>query len=129
MERPDDQIVQHLQKELNLSAVSAKLLASRGFFDVDKTKAFLHMDESSMHDPFLLHDMDKAVARIKQAIAKEEMILVYGDYDADGVTSTSVMMSALQQLDANVTFAIPNRFIDGYGPSERLFKEAFEGKR
>ncbi|HSO57076.1 MAG TPA: single-stranded-DNA-specific exonuclease RecJ [Paenisporosarcina sp.] len=126
MERPDDQIVQHLQQELNIPAVSAKLLASRGFFDVNKTKAFLNMDESSMHDPFLLHDMDKAVARIKQAIANEELILVYGDYDADGVTSTSVMMTALQQLDAHVTFAIPNRFIDGYGPSERLFKEAFE---
>ena len=126
MERPDDQIVQHLQQELNIPAVSAKLLASRGFFDVNKTKAFLQMDESSMHDPFLLHDMDKAVARIKQAIANEELILVYGDYDADGVTSTSVMMTALQQLDAHVTFAIPNRFIDGYGPSERLFKEAFE---
>lgn len=50
MERPDDQIVQHLQQELNIPVVSAKLLASRGFFDVNKTKAFLQMDESSMHE-------------------------------------------------------------------------------
>ena len=126
MEQSDDQIVQHLQQALKLPPVSAKLLASRGFIDVDKTKAFLHMNETSMHDPYLLHDMDKAVTRIKQAIANEELILVYGDYDADGVTSTSVMMTALQLLDAQVTYVIPNRFVDGYGPSERLFKEAFE---
>ncbi|MGB3259403.1 single-stranded-DNA-specific exonuclease RecJ [Paenisporosarcina sp.] len=126
LERPDEQTVQHLKEALNIPTVSAKLLASRGFSDINKTKAFLNMDDSSMHDPFLMHDMDKAVARIKKAIAEEEMILVYGDYDADGVTSTTVMMSALQQLNAHVTFAIPNRFVDGYGPSERLFKEAFE---
>ena len=126
MERPDEQVVQHLIQTLNIPAVSARLLASRGFYDTDKTKAFLNMDESSMHDPFLLYDMEKAVTRIKKAIDNEELILVYGDYDADGVTSTSVMMTALQQLNAQVIFAIPNRFIDGYGPSERLFKEAFE---
>lgn len=125
MKQPNEQIVESLINGLNISKVSAKLLASRGFTDVQKTKKFLHMDESSMHDPFLLHEMDKAVARIKQAIAKEELILVYGDYDADGVTSTSVMMTALQQMGAHVTFSIPNRFVDGYGPSERLFKEAF----
>lgn len=126
MERPDDQVVQHLQKNLNIPAVSAKLLASRGFSDVDMAKSFLQMDDTSMHDPFLMHDMDKAVARIKKAIENEELILVYGDYDADGVTSTSVMMTALLHLGAQVTFAIPNRFVDGYGPSERLFKEAYE---
>lgn len=126
MERPDEKVVQHLQQTLKIPAVSAKLLASRGFTDTEQTKAFLHMDESTMHDPYLLHDMDKAVARIKKAIEGDELILVYGDYDADGVTSTTVMMTALQQLNAHVTFAIPNRFIDGYGPSERLFKEAYE---
>ena len=126
MERPDEQVVQHLQQTLNIPTVSARLLASRGFSDIEKTKAFLQMDESSMHDPFLLYDMEKAVTRIKKAIDNEELILVYGDYDADGVTSTSVMMTALQELNAHVKFAIPNRFTDGYGPSERLFKEAFE---
>ncbi|WP_019413721.1 single-stranded-DNA-specific exonuclease RecJ [Paenisporosarcina sp. TG20] len=126
LEHPDDQIVQHLQLELKIPKVSAKLLASRGFVDVNKTKAFLHMDETSIHDPFLLYGMDRAVARIKSAIENEELILVYGDYDADGVTSTTVIVTALQQLNAQVTYVIPNRFVDGYGPSERLFKEAFE---
>ena len=126
MGRPDEQVVQHLQQTLKIPAVSAKLLASRGFTDTEQTKAFLNMSESTMHDPYLFHDMEKAVTRIKKAIDNDELILVYGDYDADGVTSTTVMMTALQQLNAHVTFAIPNRFIDGYGPSERLFKQAFD---
>ncbi len=122
----DPTIVELLKKELNIPTVSAKLLASRGYSNIEQTRSFLKMDESTMHDPFLLHDMDVAVKRIKSAIDHEENILVYGDYDADGVTSTSVLMSVLQSLDANVAFAIPNRFTDGYGPSERLFKQAHD---
>ncbi|WP_394187635.1 single-stranded-DNA-specific exonuclease RecJ [Paenisporosarcina quisquiliarum] len=126
IEDTDPTIVELLKKELNIPTVSAKLLASRGYSNIEQTRSFLKMDESTMHDPFLLHDMDVAVKRIKSAIAHEENILIYGDYDADGVTSTSVMMSVLQSLEANVAFAIPNRFTDGYGPSERLFKQAYE---
>ncbi|MFX3674487.1 MAG: single-stranded-DNA-specific exonuclease RecJ [Paenisporosarcina sp.] len=126
IKRPDSEIVKLLQSELQLPIVSAKLLASRGFSDIEETRAFIQMNETNTHDPFLLFDMDVAVKRIKSAIENEEFILVYGDYDADGVTSTSVMVSVLKQLGANVTFSIPNRFMDGYGPSERLFKEAHE---
>ncbi|MDX1702068.1 MAG: single-stranded-DNA-specific exonuclease RecJ, partial [Melioribacteraceae bacterium] len=126
IEETDPTIVEKLKKELNIPTVSAKLLASRGYSNIEETRSFLKMDETNMYDPFLFFEMDVAVNRIKLAIEKEENILIYGDYDADGVTSTTVMMSALQSLDANVTFAIPNRFIDGYGPSERLFKQAFE---
>lgn len=126
IKRPDLAIVEMLQTELQLPIVSARLLASRGFSNIEEARAFIEMNETNLHDPFLLFDMDKAVKRIKMAVENEEFILVYGDYDADGVTSTSVMMSALQQLGANVTFTIPNRFIDGYGPSARLFQEAYE---
>ncbi|MBU0905577.1 MAG: single-stranded-DNA-specific exonuclease RecJ [Firmicutes bacterium] len=126
IEDTDPTIVELLKKELNIPTVSAKLLASRGYSNIEQTRSFLKMDESTMHDPFLLYDMDVAVKRIKSAIDHEENILIYGDYDADGVTSTSVMMSVLQSLDANVAFAIPNRFTDGYGPSERLFKQAYD---
>ena len=65
--------------------------------------------------------MDKAVKRIQQAIANEEPILIFGDYDSDGVTSTTVMMKTLQELGANVQFYIPNRFTEGYGPNEGSF--------
>ena len=70
--------------------------------------------------------MDKAVTRIKQAVEENEAILIFGDYDADGVTSTTVMMKALQELGANVQFYIPNRFTEGYGPNEGAFRYAHE---
>ena len=78
---------------------------------------FLAMDQSVVHDPFLLHDMQKAVERIMSAIEANEKILVYGDYDADGVTSTTIMYETLAQLGADVNYFVPNRFKDGYGPN------------
>ena len=68
--------------------------------------------------------MDKAVDRIKEAIEKGEKIRIFGDYDADGVTSTTVMMTTLNKLGANVDFYIPNRFTEGYGPNEMAFRLA-----
>ncbi|QMT18725.1 single-stranded-DNA-specific exonuclease RecJ [Planococcus maritimus] len=121
---PDEQAVQNLQQALSLSSVLAKILVTRGIDTVDKAEEFLSVELSGIHNPFLMKDMDVAVARIQQAIEAEEKILVYGDYDADGVTSTTVMMTVLEDLGANVSFKIPNRFDHGYGPNAELFKEA-----
>ena len=126
MERPDEQQVTSLMNDLGLSSVQAKILTSRGLGNSDEAKAFLHMDASSMHDPFLLHDMDKAVSLIKSAIATNKKIAVYGDYDADGVTSVTVLTTALERLEADVFFAIPDRFEHGYGPNKDLFLELYE---
>ena len=79
-----------------------------------------------MHDPYLMHDMDKAVSLIKTAIAANKKIAVYGDYDADGVTSVTVLTTALERLGADVFFVIPNRFEHGYGPNKDLFQELYE---
>ena len=79
-----------------------------------------------MHDPYLLHDMDKAVNRIRQAIENYEQILVYGDYDADGMTSASIMKEALEMLGAEAQVYLPNRFTDGYGPNESVYKYFIE---
>ena len=73
-----------------------------------------------------MHGMEEAVERIEQALENGEKILVYGDYDADGITSTTVMMNVLLDLGADVDFVIPNRFTHGYGPNEELFREAYE---
>lgn len=70
--------------------------------------------------------MDLAVIRIREAIDNQEPILIYGDYDADGVSSTSVLMITLMELGANVQFYIPNRFTEGYGPNEPAFRHAAE---
>lgn len=121
--RPDETIVNTFMKELSIPSIHAKILVSRGFSNVKEARTFLHMEESCLHDPFLLFDMEKAVNRIHHAIEAGEKITIYGDYDADGVTSVTVLTTALEQLGANVDFAIPNRFEHGYGPNIDLFDE------
>ena len=79
-----------------------------------------------LHDPYLLHDMDKAVDRIRQAIEQGELILVYGDYDADGMTSASIVKESLEQLGAECLVYLPNRFTDGYGPNASVYKYFIE---
>lgn len=76
-----------------------------------------------LHDPFLMYDMDKAVERIQTAVMEGQPILVYGDYDADGITSTSIMLETLEMIGADVHYVLPNRFIHGYGPNKELFAE------
>ncbi len=126
VERPDAKLVQTLQNDLQLSAIAAKILAARGCETTADAESLLNMTEASIHDPFLMHGMTEAVARIEQALDNGEKILVYGDYDADGVTSTTVMLNVLLDLGADVSFKIPNRFIHGYGPHEALFREAHD---
>lgn len=126
IQRPDEAVVNQLSKSLDIPILSAKILAARGLLDPESARSFIHMGEETLHDPYLLKDMDVAVRLIKHAIMERDKILVYGDYDADGVTSISVLLTALTELGANVDFMIPNRFTDGYGPSERLFRKAFE---
>ncbi len=126
VERPDAKLVQTLQNDLQLSAIAAKILAARGCATTADAESLLNMTEANIHDPFLMHNMAEAVARIEQALENGEKILVYGDYDADGVTSTTVMLNVLLDLGADVSFKIPNRFIHGYGPHEDLFREAYD---
>ena len=78
----------------------AQLLFERGIQDQESLKKFLEPSLEDLHDPYLLHDMDKAVERIRQAIEEGENILVYGDYDADGMTSASIVKESLEQLAA-----------------------------
>ena len=75
-----------------------------------------------LHDPFLFHGMQKAVKRIQDAVEKQETILIYGDYDADGMTSASIMKSALDEIGAESLVYLPNRFTDGYGPNLDVYK-------
>lgn len=124
--RPDEQLVSTFEKELSIPSVCAKVMVSRGFQTVEEAYNFLHLTKDHIHNPFLLNGMDELVARIFKAIDQQERIMVYGDYDADGITSTTVMMKTLLSMGADVIFKIPNRFIDGYGPSERLFQEAYD---
>lgn len=111
-----------LAEELGVSPVLAEMLSKRKVTTKGQLDKFFHPDKFSAYDPFLLQEMDKAVERIQKAIAQNEKIMIYGDYDADGVTSIAVLFSSLEKLGAQVDFYIPNRFTEGYGPNKEAFQ-------
>ncbi|MEI4829418.1 single-stranded-DNA-specific exonuclease RecJ [Bacillus sp. FJAT-53711] len=120
----NEELVGQLANKLQLSPLVASLLLNRGFDTEEKIVDFLNTEQQEFHDPFLLEGMDRTVERIRQAIQNGEQILIFGDYDADGVSSTTVLFLALQELGADVEFYIPNRFTEGYGPNEEAFRWA-----
>ncbi|GAB1611378.1 single-stranded-DNA-specific exonuclease RecJ [Mammaliicoccus lentus] len=117
----DKQII----KKFNISPLLEKALVSKGYTTQTDIEHLLSKEEL-FHDPMLLSDMEKAVSRIHKAIENSEKILVYGDYDADGVTSTTILVKTLESLGAQVGWYIPNRFTEGYGPSEGAFRNAHD---
>lgn len=116
------QKVQSYLEEHQLPTFLAPILVNRDIISANQLDAFFHSDLSKLHDLFLLHDMEKGVKRIQSAIEKGEKILIYGDYDCDGVTGTSVMKETLENIGAEPEVYIPNRFVDGYGPNLDAFK-------
>lgn len=111
-----------LSKKYKLDTLAAQILWQRGIRAEEEVQAYLNPDLQQLHDPFLLHDMEKATQRILTAIENGQNILIYGDYDADGMTASSVMKSALDELGAEVQVYLPNRFTDGYGPNLDVYK-------
>ena len=118
--------VDNLEKELGISRILATLLAQQGIDSTEQAKKFFEPSIEEIHDPTLLHDMDKAVERIEQAVEKQEQITIYGDYDADGITSTSLMYETLLSIGANVNYYVPNRFTDGYGPNMDAYQRLID---
>ncbi|OGW85802.1 MAG: single-stranded-DNA-specific exonuclease RecJ [Omnitrophica bacterium RIFCSPLOWO2_01_FULL_45_10] len=113
-----------LSSALKISKITAQLLANRGVSNPKDAKEFLNPSLSYCHDPFLFKDMDKAVSRIKKAVKGGENILIYGDYDVDGMTGVALLYSALKNLGAKVTTYIPNRLLEGYGVNSQAIKQA-----
>ncbi|HJQ24298.1 MAG TPA: single-stranded-DNA-specific exonuclease RecJ [Blastocatellia bacterium] len=111
----DAQAVSRLARELHLSEILATLLANRGITDPQTAQHFLYPSLNHLHDPFLMQDMRAAVRRILEAIERKEKILIYGDYDVDGTTSTVILKKALTIIGADVSYYIPERLKDGYG--------------
>ncbi|PTM58334.1 single-stranded-DNA-specific exonuclease RecJ [Desmospora activa] len=107
--------VDELANSLNLHPLVARLLINRGLDDVERVRRFLRASVQDLYDPFWLDGMEQAVKRIRHALEQGEKIRIYGDYDADGVTSTSLMMRVFRRLGADVDYYIPNRFTEGYG--------------
>jgi len=115
--KPDPSKVARLSQELAVDSTTSFLLAQRGIETFEEAKNFFRPDLNDLHDPFLMKDMEKAVARIEEAVENQENILVYGDYDVDGTTSVALMSSYLLSFYPNVATYIPDRYDEGYGIS------------
>ncbi|MBQ8650642.1 MAG: single-stranded-DNA-specific exonuclease RecJ, partial [Flavobacteriales bacterium] len=124
--RPSDEEIDALSSALKIDKVLALLLLQRNIKSHEEAKAFFHPDLNRLHDPFLMQDMDRAVARVEQALDAREGILVYGDYDVDGTTAVALMYSFLRKIHPNVYSYIPDRNNEGYGVSFRGIDTARE---
>jgi single-stranded-DNA-specific exonuclease len=123
--KPDEDLTKHYMNTLGVSTLMAKLIQSRGW-TVYEAKEMLHIDEGYFQDPFLLKGMKEAVEAIQEAIDKGEKIRIYGDYDCDGVSSTSFMYKLLEVLQADFDYYIPDRFVEGYGLNKEALIKAKE---
>jgi len=113
------ELAAELAAQLGVSDTFARLLANRGFTSAAQVQSFLVPSTDRLLDPSSMRDMDRAVDRVLQALAANEPILVFGDYDVDGITSTSLLTATLAKMGARVSYFIPDRIRDGYGFSER----------
>ena len=121
----DENFIKELES-YNISKNISKILNARNITDMSSVKKYFSDEYEEGYNPFLMFDMQKAVNRINEAIENEEKILVYGDYDADGITSTVLLVETLLSLGAKVSSYIPNRFDEGYGPNKDAFTKIID---
>lgn len=114
---PSQDQIEKLSKAINTNHYLSGVLLQRGICDYDNAKKYFRPSLQDLHDPFLMMDMDKAVVRLKKAIAREEKILIYGDYDVDGTTAVSLVYRYLRRFYPDCEVYIPDRYAEGYGVS------------
>ncbi len=119
---PNEEKAKEISNKFNISYLLAKILVNRGIVEDEQIRVFLNPVRNDFHDPFLMPDMEIAVDRIIKAINNHEKVIIYGDYDVDGITSTTVLKKFLFERGLDVDYYIPNRLEEGYG----LNKEAVE---
>ncbi len=116
-EKPTEEKIKQLSAELVIGNTIASLLLQRGVTNFEQAKNFFRPDLNNLHDPYLMKDMEKAVFRVEKAIANNENILIFGDYDVDGTTAVSLVYAYLKKRHNNVATYIPDRYLEGYGIS------------
>ena len=119
----DEKLVRKVSEKYDISEVLATVLVNRGIVDTGEVGVFLNPTRKDFHDPYLMPDMDKAVERIIKAIENKEKVIIYGDYDVDGITSTMVLKKFLDEHGLTVGYKIPNRLDEGYGLIMTAIKE------
>jgi single-stranded-DNA-specific exonuclease len=123
----DEEQIGDLAKELGIPKLLSRILLNRGICDFDEARTFFRPDLEQLHDPFLMRDMDKAVERLYHALHKGEKILIFGDYDVDGVSGSSLLYLILSALvGPKVSYYIPDRISEGYGLSQKAIEEAVQ---
>ncbi len=122
----DAESVKAISAELGLSEATARLLYKRGATDPKSAGAFIRRETGALHDPYLMPDIRRATAKIAEALAEHKKIVIYGDYDVDGVTSVSVLYLYLKSHGADVGYYIPKRSGEGYGMSEGVIRRMVE---
>ena len=118
-----DKVAEWRQAGLGYSDTFLRLCLARGLETLEEIKDATNQMPQTFHDAFLLYDMERAVERIQAAIEGQEVILIYGDYDADGITSTLILYETLEMLGARVIYYVPNRLVDGYGPNLARYQD------
>ncbi len=113
----NEDIVEKLATTLKIDHILARLLAQRGIYTYAEARDFFRPSLDSLHDPFLLKDMDLAIERIERALDQGERILIYGDYDVDGTTAVALVYDFLNDFHSNIDYYIPDRYKEGYGVS------------
>ncbi|TWR30204.1 single-stranded-DNA-specific exonuclease RecJ [Mucilaginibacter pallidiroseus] len=113
----DENVVQQLAADLNINPVLSRLLVNRGITNFEEARFFFRPSELHLHDPFLMQDMEKAILRIEQAIAQNEKVMIYGDYDVDGTTAVALVYRFFKKCHDNIAYYIPDRYKEGYGIS------------
>lgn len=121
-EHADPALVEQITQTLNIPALAARALLRRGVTSAEEASRFLEPSIDELLDPYRLPDMARAVERIREAMERNETICVYGDYDADGVCATAMLVKRLSSLGARVQFYIPNRHSEGYGMNEEAVR-------
>ena len=112
---PDTERVRALSRGTGFAPLTAAVLAARGIDTPQAAADYLSCDRCGLHDPFRMTDMDKAAEVIRGAVSRGEQIVVYGDYDVDGITATCTLVDYLRSKGAKCEYYIPNRLTDGYG--------------
>ncbi len=113
-------------RKFNISPLLANILINRGIIEEEDIEVFLNPTRHSFHDPYLMPDMKKAVERILQAIKDKQKIMIYGDYDVDGITSITVLKKFLEERGLEVGAYIPNRLDEGYGLNKEAIKQIYD---
>lgn len=122
----DNEVVEEISNKFNVSKLIAKILANRGILEDKQIQMFLNPTRNDFYNPFLLPDMESAVERIIKAIENKEKVIIYGDYDVDGITSTTVLKQFLAERGLETSYHIPNRLEEGYGLNKQAIKEIID---